>query len=161
VSSEVLQESHIYVCEEGDMRILTNLAVIIGVIILAPQSSRAELMESFVKKAFCWQSPEERPHLMLSRGIVLAWLKDPSTFLPVNNAQGYYDGGDRSMVIRVPKRVTTAIVGVICWPIRSLRPLDCSSPYDASLPATGDPLGGTKAHAMRPQGGVKERGEGT
>jgi hypothetical protein len=84
------------------MRILTNLLVIVGVTILGSQSSRAELMESFVKKAFYWQIPDERPHLMLSRGVVLAWLKDPSTFLPVNHEQGYYESGDRSMVIVPP-----------------------------------------------------------
>jgi hypothetical protein len=62
----------------------------------------AELMQDFITQAFDWKIPSERPHLMLSRGVVLAWLKDPSTFLPADNAQGFYSSGDRSLVIVPP-----------------------------------------------------------
>jgi hypothetical protein len=82
---------------------LFQCLIALGICMIAISGpANAELMEAFVTQVFNWKIPDERPHLLLSRGMVLAWLKDPSTFMPIDNAQGFYNSGDRSLVIVPP-----------------------------------------------------------
>jgi hypothetical protein len=76
---------------------------------IAPKCARAadlagfegmpDKVRAFLSDVFSWKVPEDRPRLIISKGVVLAWLTDPATFLPTPNPRSFYENGNRPLVI--------------------------------------------------------------
>ena len=58
----------------------------------------ASRMSDFVHNTLQWTGAE-RPSLAISRGLVLAWLPDPATFLPSNPGDYYWRTNERRLVV--------------------------------------------------------------
>lgn len=61
-------------------------------------SDSTSRMDNFVTKTLNW-TKEERPGLAISRGLVMAWLPDPSAFLPANPGDYYWNQSNRRIVV--------------------------------------------------------------
>ncbi len=60
-------------------------------------------LDEFTKLAFRWTGSEERPSLIMSKGTLLAWLRDPATYRGGTNPKWFFNSSpERSMIIVPP-----------------------------------------------------------
>jgi hypothetical protein len=104
-------------------RFVVVLAIAFG-LASTGEKTWAEPMAPFVQQVFDWTDTSSRPEINVSRGTVMAWLKDPATIMPVNNAREYYLYGDRTVVIVPPG---TAFITFPPWSGNDARKVKTSS----------------------------------
>ena len=78
-----------------------NLAKVLTAILMVCNCQRSALagqMADFIHKTLQW-TKDERPALGISRGLIMAWLPDPSTDLPHNPGSYYLNSAQQRMIV--------------------------------------------------------------
>jgi hypothetical protein len=76
---------------------MVSATILIIWILGNPGSATAAGMDEFLKNVLTW-TQEERPRLMISRGAILAWIKDPTDFNSANPADYYWSSNSKVVV---------------------------------------------------------------